>query len=106
MMFVMSGSRIMLQQVKVQISFPSGGFHMSFGLEFVAMLKSGSGKLAKFSFLLYVLAVPCVCGPLALVRFNSSQAIGHSILCSDILYILLGPVYSSGNPQSNFQKSI
>lgn len=63
---------------------------MSFGLAFVAMLKSGSGKLANFRFLLYVLAVPCVCDPLALIRFNSSQAIGHNILCSDILYVLLG----------------
>lgn len=63
---------------------------MHFGLEFVAMLKFGSGKLANFRFLLYVLAVPFVCGPLALLGFNSSQAVGHNILCSDILYILLG----------------
>lgn len=47
---------------------------MSVSLAFVAMLKSGSGKLANFRFLLHVLAVPCVCG-LALIRFNSSQAV-------------------------------
>lgn len=50
----------------------SGGLHRNFGQAFVAMLKSGSGKLANFRFLLRVLAVPCVCGPLALIRFNSS----------------------------------
>lgn len=62
---------------------------MSVRLAFVAMLKSGSGKLANFRFLLHVLAVPCVCGPLALIRFYSSQAVVRNILGSEILYIVL-----------------
>lgn len=63
---------------------------MSFRLAFVAMLKSGSGKLANFRFLLHVLAVSSLCGPLTLIRFNSSWAVLCNILCFDILYILLG----------------
>jgi len=65
---------------------------MSVRLAFVAMLKSGSGKLNAGLLQVFVacFSSACVCGPLALIRLNSSQLLStRSSVLSDILYVLL-----------------
>lgn len=64
--------------------FSSGGLRMSVRVAFVAMLNSGSDKLNTAFLQIFVacFSSPCVCGPVALIRLNSSQAIVRKVLCS------------------------
>lgn len=57
---------------------------MSVRLAFVPMLKIGSDKLntAFLQVLVACFSSLCVCGPLVFIRFNSSRAVVHKILCS------------------------